>query len=97
MAEKIKLFFEEVYVLAVEDYILTKLARGDRSSVDIDDILKIIIANKDTMDWKYLHFRLEWAGLERDFKEIIKAFELDFNDNIRNISNDILDKFKNSF
>ena len=97
MAEKTKLFFGDVYVLTVEDYILTKLARGDRSSVDIDDILKIIIANKDTMDWKYLHFRLEWVGLERDFMEIIKAFELDFNDNIRNMSNDILDKFKKSF
>ena len=96
MAEKIKLFFGDVYVLAVEDYILTKLARGDRSSIDIDDILKIIIANKDTIDWKYLHFRLDWACLKRDFKEIIKAFELDFNNNIRNMSNDILDKFKNS-
>ncbi len=96
MVEKIQLFFGDVYVLAVEDYILTKLARSDRSSIDIDDILKIIIANKDTLDWKYFHFRLNWVGLENDFKEIIRAFELDFNNNIRNISSDILDKFKNS-
>ncbi len=97
MVEKIQLFFGDVYVLAVEDYILTKLARSDRSSIDIDDILKIIIANKDTLDWKYFHFRLNWADLKSDFIKIIKAFELDFNNNIRNISSDILDKFKNSF
>ena len=94
MVEKIQLFFGDVYVLAVEDYILTKLARIDRSSIDIDDILKLIIANKDSLDWEYFHFRLKWAGLESDFKEIIKGFELDFNYNIRNISKDILDKFK---
>ena len=96
MADKIRLFFGDVFVLAVEDYILTKLARSDRSSIDIDDLLKIIIANKDTLDWGYLHFRLKWVGLEDDFKEIIKTFELDFNNNIRNISRDILDKFNNS-
>jgi len=94
MVEKIQLFFGDVHVLAIEDYILTKLARSDRSSVDIDDVLKIIIANKDSLDWEYLHFRLKWVGLESDFIEIIKAFELDFNNNIRNISRDILDKFK---
>jgi hypothetical protein len=94
MIQKITLFFEDIYVLAVEDYILTKLARSDRSSVDIDDILKILIANKDSLDWDYLYFRIRWTDLEEDFKEIIKVFELDFNNNIRNISKDILDKFK---
>ncbi|MBA7539046.1 hypothetical protein ES705_31324 [subsurface metagenome] len=94
MVDKIQLFFGDVYVLAVEDYILTKLARSDRSSIDNDDVLKIIIANKDSLDWDYLHFRIKWADLENDFNEIVKAFELDFNNNIRNISRDILDKLK---
>ena len=94
MVDKIQLFFGDVYVLAVEDYILTKLARSDRSSIDNDDVLKIIIANKDSLDWDYFHFRIKWADLENDFKEIVKAFELDFNNNIRNISRDILDKLK---
>jgi hypothetical protein len=94
MVEKIQLFFGGVHVLAVEDYILTKLARSDRSAIDIDDVLNIIIANKDSLDWEYLHFRLKWLDLELDFKEIIKAFELDYNINIRKISRDILDKFK---
>jgi len=95
MVEKIHNFFDNVYVLAVEDYILTKLGRSDRSSIDISDILKIIIANKDELDWKYLRFRLKRMDLESDFKEILKGFRLDFNNNLRNISKEILDKFKN--
>lgn len=95
MVGKIQKFFDNVYVLAVEDYILTKLGRSDRSSIDISDILKIIIANKDKLDWKYLRFRLKRMDLESDFKEILKGFRLDFNNNLRNISKEILDKFKN--
>jgi hypothetical protein len=94
MVEKIQLFFGDVFVLTTEDYLLTKLARSDRSSIDIDDILNIIIANKDTLDWDYLLYRVKWVDLENDFKEVVKAFELDFDNNIRNISRDILDKFK---
>ena len=93
---KIHHFFEDVYVLAVEDYILTKIARADRSSIDISDILKILIANKDKFDWDYFRFRLKWAGLVTDFKEVIKAFELDFDDNLSTLSKNILDKFENS-
>lgn len=93
MVEKMQLFFENIYVLAVEDYILTKIARADRSSTDISDVLQILIANKDKLDWEYLRFRLKWASIESDFKEIIKGFELDFNNHIRNFSKEILDKF----
>lgn len=94
MVEKIQLFFGDVYVLAIEDYLSTKLARSDRSSIDIDDILKLIIANEDSLDWDYFHYRIKLLDLEDDFKEIVKAFELDLNNNIRNLSRDILDKFK---
>ncbi len=96
MIEKLHSFFGNVKVLAVEDYLLTKLARSDRSAVDIDDILKIIIANKNSLDWNYFQFRLNWADLENDFKVIIKAFELDANNNVRSMSSDILNNFKNS-
>ncbi len=96
MVEKIQLFFGDVFVLAIEDYILTKLARADRSSIDIGDVLNIIIANKDKLDWEYFRFRLKRVGLENDFKEIIKAFGLDFDNNLRSLSKDILDKFENS-
>ena len=63
----------------------------DRSSIDISDILKILIANEDNIDWKYLHYRLEWKGLVNDFKEIIRAFNL--NENDREKSEEILKKF----
>ena len=95
MVAKIQLFFESVKVLAVEDYLLTKIARADRSSTDISDVLQILIANKDRLDWKYLQFRLKWANIENDFKEILKGFELDFDNHIRDISKEILDKFNN--
>jgi hypothetical protein len=94
MIKKIQTFFANVNVLAVEDYILTKLARSDRSSIDISDILKILIANRDKIDWEYFSYRLKWVNLERDFKEILKGFKLDFNSNLRNISKEILDKFR---
>lgn len=94
MVEKIQKFLPNIYVLAVEDYILTKLARSDRSAIDIDDILQILIANKNKIDWQYLNYRLKWVDLEWDFREILKGFSLDVNNNKRNISKDILDKFK---
>ena len=94
MVDKIQKFVANIYVLAVEDYILTKLARSDRSSTDIGDILQILIANKDNIDWQYLHFRLKWGRLENDFKEILKGFTLDLDKNKRNISKKILDEFK---
>jgi len=93
MVERIQQFFEDINVLAVEDYILTKIARADRSSTDISDILQILIANKDRLNWKYLQFRLKWANIEIDFKEILKGFELDFDSHIRDVSKEILDKF----
>lgn len=95
MVEKIQNFFSNVYVLATEDYILTKIGRSDRSSTDISDVIQILIANKDKLDWDYLRYRLKWANLESDFKQILKGFELDYNNNLKNISKDIQEKFKN--
>lgn len=95
MVEKIQNFFSNVYVLAAEDYILTKIGRSDRSSTDISDVIQILIANKDKLDWDYLRYRLKWANLESDFKQILKGFELDYNNNLKNISKDIQEKFKN--
>ena len=94
MVKKIEQFFENVYVLSIEDFILTKLARMDRSSIDISDVLQVLIANKDIIDWKYLKYRLEWKELVNDFKEIMKSFNL--NDNLREISEEILKKYNNS-
>jgi len=95
MVNNIKNFFSNVYVLAVEDFILTKLARSDRSSTDISDIMQIIIANSKTIDWNYFIFRLKWADLENEFNEILKVIKSDYTSNLRNISKDILEKFGN--
>ncbi len=95
MVKKIQNFFANVYVLAIEDYILTKIGRSDRSSTDISDVIQILIANKNKLDWDYLRYRLKWANLESDFKAILKGFELDHNNNLKHISKEILEKFKN--
>ena len=92
MIKKRKNFFENVYVLSIEDFILTKLARADRSSIDVDDILQVIITNKNRIDWSYLFFRLKWIKIEKEFKNIISGFEMDYNKNIRKISKEIIDK-----
>ena len=97
MVNKVKKFHSNVYVLAIEDFIITKLARADRSATDIDDILQILIANKSRIDWEYLRFRLKWASVENEFKEILKVFELDVESNYKTISKEILDKYKNLY
>ena len=94
MLEKCRPFSSYVNVLALEDFILTKLARDDRSSTDIDDIMQLIITNKNTIDWGYLSYRLKWKDLIEDFKDILEAFKADLDENLRETSNEILTKFK---
>jgi len=96
MLTKKRLFQKNIDVLAVEDFIITKLGRTDRSSIDINDVLQILIANKDNLDWKYLKYRLNWAGLTDDFIEIIDAFSLDIDSRYRSIAKSLIDKFKKS-
>lgn len=93
MLEKIQRYSKNVFVLSLEDYILTKLARADRSSVDIDDVLQILINNIENINWEYLRFRLSWKNLESDFKEILKAFEMDLDEKYKLQGKKILDFF----
>lgn len=95
MVERIQKYTDEVSVLSVEDYILTKLARADRSSTNIDDILQILINNLNKIDWKYLRFRLKWKDLTQDFKEILKAFEITVNEEYQLKGRKIIEKFYN--
>jgi len=78
MIEEIQVYTGNVHVLAIEDFILTKLAREDRSSTDIDDIIQLLIANKNIIDREYLHYRLEWMDLLHDFNEILEKSKIDF-------------------
>lgn len=66
-------FKDNLYVLSKEDFILTKLARMDRSSVDIQDIIQILIANIEGIDWDYLFLRLKQNNLELAFKDVLEA------------------------
>ena len=96
MLKKTRSFQKNLDVLSVEDFIITKLGRTDRSSVDISDILQILIANIDSIDWKYLQYRLDWAGLADDFIEILNAFSLDIDSQYQNTAKRIVNKFKKS-
>ena len=93
MLKKIEIFYDNIKVLSIEDYLLTKLARADRSSIDISDVINLLIANEDKIDWKYFRYRLNRMSLLNDFREIIKAFESDRDENLRNISKRIIEKF----
>ena len=96
MVKRMQLYTANVYVLAIEDFILTKLARGDRSSTDIDDIMQLIIANEKEIDWEYLKYRLNWKKIFKDFNIILESFKDDFDKNLREESKKILDYFKNN-
>ena len=78
MVKRMQVYIVNVHVLAIEDFILTKLARGDRSSTDIDDVIQLLIANKDNIDREYLHYRLRWMDLLSDFNVILKKSKIDF-------------------
>ncbi|MHA1147966.1 MAG: DUF6036 family nucleotidyltransferase [Promethearchaeota archaeon] len=93
MLKNIQKYSANVFVLSLEDFILTKLARADRSSVDIDDILQILINNIENINWDYLKFRLTWKSLESDFKEILQAFKIDLDEKYKPLGKRLLDFF----
>ncbi len=64
--------FQNFQVLSVEDFILTKLARDDRGSTDMKDVIQLIIQNQDEMDWKYFKYRLEWANVKQNLLELME-------------------------
>ncbi|MFW9995948.1 MAG: hypothetical protein ACFFD4_28165 [Candidatus Odinarchaeota archaeon] len=61
-------------MLSTEDYLLTKLARQDRSAADVQDVLQIIIFQKE-LEWDYLIPRLKKLGLLPVFKPIVEMVE----------------------
>lgn len=58
-------------VLAPEDFIMTKLARMDRSNVDLQDIVQVILSEK-TLDWIYLIRRTVNLELFADLQELVR-------------------------
>lgn len=62
----------DLRVLSPEDFILTKLARDDRSSVDIQDVLQILLAQQLSIDWSYLLTRASQQGVKSDLQGILQ-------------------------
>jgi len=62
-------------VLSPEDYVVAKLARADRSAVDVDDVMQIIEMQRDRIDMQYLKKRAEWAGVSNDLKNLLKKLD----------------------
>ena len=75
MENRIIKFGSKFYVLSIEDYLLTKLAREDRSSIDISDVLQIFIANYKKIDWDYFNFRLKLNKQLSSIHSIWEEFE----------------------
>jgi hypothetical protein len=75
MASRRMRFFKKIYVLSKEDYILTKFLRMDRSSIDLQDIIQIIVNNYESINWNYLIFRLKSYNAFNQFDEIIEKIK----------------------
>jgi hypothetical protein len=59
-------------VLSPEDYILVKLARMDRSAIDLQDVLQILLAQESVIDWSYLANRANQHNVKADLIEILQ-------------------------
>ncbi len=75
MVSRIRQFLGYFPVLAPEDFIVTKLGRADRSAIDVDDVIEVIVNNYKELDWDYLRGRVDWAGLQEDFIEIMRKLK----------------------
>jgi len=87
---------KNIRVLSIEDFILTKLARSDRTSIDIDDIIQILIANSDSIDWDYLNYRIAWANVKKDFEKLLEEFSQKAISEYQDIANNILKQYQKS-
>lgn len=96
MIEKTIKFRKNISVLSIEDFILTKLARSDRSSTDINDIIQILIANVNSIDWNYLYYRLNWANIKNDFEKLLGDLLVKVNHQFKDVVNSILRQYQKS-
>lgn len=75
MVERVRKFKGKFNVLSPEDFIVAKLGRADRSSIDIDDVMQILQQNNNTIDWEYLRRRAKWAKVVEILEEIIEMLK----------------------
>lgn len=96
MIEHTTKFKKNISVLSIEDFILTKLARSDRSSTDVNDIIQILIANSQNINWNYLHYRLKWVNIKKDFEILLEEFSLKASSEYHDIANKIVKQYQRS-
>ena len=60
----------DVWVISAEDYIVTKLARPDRSNSDEMDVLSVLVRMDKTLDREYLTKRVKNAQVEHILETI---------------------------
>lgn len=72
MIRRIRKSEKGINVLSPEDYIISKLARADRSAVDVDDVMQLMVILKDEIDMQYLEKRAVWAEIGDDLKNLLK-------------------------
>lgn len=53
----------EAWVISPEDFIVTKLARPDRSVIDEQDVKTVLVRQKNRLDTEYLEKRAKDAGV----------------------------------
>lgn len=96
MLKRIEKFNNNFQVLAIEDFIMTKLARSDRTLIDLQDILQLLVANLNEIDWNYLHYRLEKIDIRDEFEKILEAFTLDLESEFKDKARRILQNYEDS-
>ena len=53
----------EAWIISPEDFIVTKLARPDRSVIDEQDVKSVLIMQRNKLDREYLEKRARNAGV----------------------------------
>lgn len=53
----------EMYAIGPEDFIVNKLARGDRGVQDEQDVVSVLAMQKGKLDYSYLEKRVKQAGV----------------------------------
>lgn len=94
MIKKTFIIEKNMKVLSIEDFILTKLARSDRSSTDINDVIQILIANTNSINWDYLYYRLNWAEVKEDFENLLNQLLLNGSSKFQDDVNKIIKEYQ---
>lgn len=63
------------WIIGPEDFIVNKLARGDRGEIDEADVVSVLSINKEKLDTEYLRRRALEAGVREMLDTIIERIQ----------------------